>query len=554
MNRLPLRIALAAATTLAALFACEAASRFLLPVPRYHREPVELDAELGFRGIPHDTTEIDGDQGRYTIAFDAHGLRGRDLPSEPAPGVSRIVFVGDSMLVGQAVREEQLATSLVESALRRDGREVEVYNLSVIDYGTAQELLLLRRLGQPLAPDTVVLFVYPANDLVNNTIELAGRTTVSPGDPLRPYLVAGSDDALELRYLDPLRARLRRHSRLFATLELRALSAQGDAAPREDWVARVRRGLAPKEDLELFREHPGEDDPWARAWESTFALLRTFRAECDAIGARLLVVVVPSLHQVVRSPKWISLEISARLAGARTLDALLDWDLPERRLRRFFEDEGIEARFLLGPLRDATAAGARVYARDDHLSPTGHQIAAASVLGGLAPDASAAPPPPASEQGGPSWLLPDASAAPSLLDFRSDPHVDHLGGGWEAWTPPGSDAPPGWRIGASAMAVLPRAEGELVLRGSAPVNASLPIDGSLAIAGGPRHRFRIERAGPFALRFAAREPGKPEPPSAEGYFAVMLALQDAAGGEGADSVSIEALGFDRAGARGDDRR
>jgi hypothetical protein len=547
-DRLPLRVALATGATLATLLVCEAAARWLLPPPRYHREPLELDAALGFRGIPHFREELEDELGRYTFELDAEGLRGRDLPAAAAPdGVSRWLLVGDSFLVGHAVREEALVASRLEAALRARGRPVEVYNLAAPDYGTAQELLLLRRLGPALAPEQVVLFVYPANDLANNSMLLAGRTEVSAGDPIRPYLVPGADGGLELRQLHPIRAVLRRHSRLFALLERRVLASLGGGPPAEDPAQRMRQGRAPREDLEIFREHRDPGEAWARAWESTFALLRAFRAECDAMGARLLVVVVPSVHQVVRNAKGIGLDVAARLARGRPLDAILDWELPERRFARFFADEGIEARFLLEPLRGAARAGERVYGRDEHLSARGHEIAAASVLDAAAARAVSVASGPAAAPSHPVRLIQGGAAGRSLLDFRADPHLDHLGDGWIAWSPAGSDGPGGWLVGPSALVVLAAGPGDLVLRGVAPARESYPLDAASAIVGTSPRRFRLDGPGRFELRFPMGSAGDAGLPSAEGMLAVIVASGTAEPGRGvAATLRIEALGLEPA--------
>lgn len=438
-----------------------------------------------------------------------------------------MVFVGDSFLVGQALREEHLVTSLVGAGLHARGREAEIYNLGGSDWGTGQELLLLRRLGRILEPDAVVLFLYPANDVINNSILLAERTSVSGGDLVRPYVLPAEGGELRVRYFHPLRALLRRHSRLFSTLESRVLALAAEHAlawldPRlegEDFVGRARQGRAPREDLEIFRLHdPG--DRWERAWKTTYELLRAFRDECEAIQAKLLVVVVPSVHQVVRNAKGIRLDITTRTAVGRALDELLDWNLPERRLARFFEAEGIEARLLLMPLREAARSGLLVYGRDEHLARAGHEVAARPVVAWLL-----------EEKGGegstrirgrPVRALPDASTAPALLDFREARHAQSLGEGWISWTPPEPGKPGGWLTGPSALAVLPAREGELVLRGWVAHAARLPIQGHLELVGASRYRFRLERTGRFGLRFPM--PRKLRSwPTADGYVAVVLA-------------------------------
>lgn len=515
-GRLAQNVALAAGAILLTLLVCEGVARLLLPPPRYHTAPVAFDPLLGFRGIPGHRGEATDELGRYPIELNAQGFRGREIPAEPAAapeGVLRILFVGDSFLVGQAVREEQLVTSLVEERLRARGREAEVYNLSGIDWGSGQELLALRQLGRPLAPDAVVLFVYPANDWINNSMGLAGRSTVSAGDPIRPYLVPEGGE-LGLRFLHPLRAFLRARSRLFGTLEQRVLAARAESpAEGEDTGTRLRAGRAPREDFEIFRPHdPG--DRWEKAWGTSFALLRAFRDECAAMGARLLFVVVPSVHQVVVGPKVIGLDVRARLERRRPLDTLLDWDLPERRLATFFADEGMESLPLLGPLREGALLGGRVYARDEHLAPLGHEIAAQATVDWIL----SASPPSVRTVPGPVPLLPDAETAPALLDFRVDRHEDNLGDGWISWGSTGAGGG-AWLIGPSALAVLPRRDGALVLKGWAPPEAQFPIVGYLAVVGGPRHPIRIEQPGRFKLRYPGPAREKQPGPTAGGYIA-----------------------------------
>jgi hypothetical protein len=549
MKRLPQHLALAIGSILAALLFGELLARSLLPPPRYHRDPVELDPLLGFRGIPGHRQDLSDEQGPYRVDLNASGMRGRELPAHAAPaGVSRVVFVGDSFLVGQAVRDEQLVTSLVEAGLDSRGRDAEVYNLSVVDYGTAQELLLLRALGRDLEPDAVVLFVYPANDLINNSMELALRTTVSPGDPIRPYLVPEAG-RLEVRHLHPLRAFGRNHSRLFATLERRALARLAETSLAESAAERVGRGAAPREDLEIYRLHPDPGERWALAWDATFALLRAFRDECDAMGARLLVVVVPSVDQVIRTPKAMRLDVSARLATGRGLDSTLDWDLPERELGRFLEEERIARRMLLGPLRDAAARGERVYTRDEHLAPRGHEHAAGVVLAWLGGDGEApGETPPGERRDGPVRILPEASTAQPRLDFRERPHFDHLGDGWLWWEASKPERAGGWLVGPSALAVLPAGAGDdLVLRGWAPEEASYPVTGALAVVGVGQRPFRIERPGRFSVRARGLRIGPRSPASSEGYAAVLIAPGETHRRWGLPAgLFVEELGFEAA--------
>ena len=55
------------ASVLGAVLLAECAARLLLDVPRYHDAPLELDPELGFRGIPGHVHEVEDELGRFAF-------------------------------------------------------------------------------------------------------------------------------------------------------------------------------------------------------------------------------------------------------------------------------------------------------------------------------------------------------------------------------------------------------------------------------------------------------------------------------------------------------
>jgi len=528
-RRLLLRkIGLAGGALLCLALLLEVAARLLLPPARYHDAPLHYDPLLGFRGIPDLRVERFDEEGAYPFELNQEGFRGRSLPLGPArEGTLRIAFLGDSFLVGEAVRAEALLTSRLEVDLEARGFDAEVYNLSAVDYGTTQQLMLLDEYGPRIQPDVVVLAFFTGNDVINNALELAGRSIVSRGDPLRPYFVEGTGES-RVHYQQPLLAALRARSRLVAEIELRLLTLgeryridwlwRGPAGPRV--IERLRAGLAPREAYEVFRSHdPGHR--WESAWRTTFELLRAFRDRSRALGARPLVLVIPSQDQVIRSPYVLRLDVQARQITGRGVDELLDWNRPERRLAAFLSEQEIDSLFLLPELRAAAAAGGWPYAVDEHFSPEGHQIAAAQVADWLSEAAEAGGRLP-DFRGRPLSRFPPARPEFARLDFRDSEHREQLGHGWIRWIPE-SDAEGenwGWWTGARAMAVLAAGPGDLVVRGSVPATAALPVRGAIQAVGGSRQPFVIERHGPFELRVRARAGGWPL--SSEGYVAVGI--------------------------------
>ena len=111
-----------------------------------------LDPELGWSVGP-------GGHGP-TYNSDGRGVRrasGREYPDLPAPGVVRIVTVGDSFTHGDEVADQETWQAELE---RLDPR-LEVLNLGVGGYGTDQAFLRWRRDGAPRGGQIAILGIWP---------------------------------------------------------------------------------------------------------------------------------------------------------------------------------------------------------------------------------------------------------------------------------------------------------------------------------------------------------------------------------------------------------
>jgi lysophospholipase L1-like esterase len=533
-------LSLAAALTTVELFA-----RLRLPPPRHFaNEALIFDRELGFRGEPGARSEGFDAQGAFSIELDEQGLRRRVRSAAAAGSAREIELVGDSFVVAQGVRDDDTLASQLEARLAASGQPARVRELAIVDYGTAQEWMLWRAQREGRPADVTVLALYPANDLANNTLALAGRTAVSPGDYLRPYLVPRPDGGFERRFAHPLREALRGASRAFAVLEHRMLAF--GVARRIEWLepwparesesTRLHAGLAPREELELYRE-PAPGSAWAEAWNTTLQLLRAFRNDVRAGGGRFVVLVIPSLLEVEEEATAVHLDLLARRHAGRGLREIVDWNLPSRRLAGFFADEGIEAFALLDAFRDAARHGVSLFVSDGHFSAPGHALAAARLADALGAAEPSAPAPPRSD--GPTSILPPPDASPAQLDFRAAANEAYLvRGGWLAHSASGETA--GWLPGARAALVLPARRGDLVLRGHVPDDAVLPIAAELRLEE-TRASVELAAPGPFELRISA--PLAADEPR---WVDVEIELSSRTRiGRAPATVYVESVGFER---------
>lgn len=103
-------------------------------------------------GLPASTSDP------ITITHDINGYRN-------ATQIARadIVLIGDSYVEGVYVSDDHTISRFLQARLG-----VPVVNLGVAGYGTAQELIVLKRDGMPLKPRIVIWFFFEGNDLYND--------------------------------------------------------------------------------------------------------------------------------------------------------------------------------------------------------------------------------------------------------------------------------------------------------------------------------------------------------------------------------------------------
>jgi GDSL-like Lipase/Acylhydrolase family len=100
--------------------------------------------ETSIRGIP--------------VRVNRFGLRGPEVAERPAPGVHRVLALGDSATFGEGLAEDDsFPAQLARELSARSGEPYEVLNSGVQGYNTENELAFFRTRGLALEPETVVV-------------------------------------------------------------------------------------------------------------------------------------------------------------------------------------------------------------------------------------------------------------------------------------------------------------------------------------------------------------------------------------------------------------
>lgn len=325
-------------STAVVLATLEIAVRIIEPVG-WERPPVFLaDEQTGWRLAPNQ----DGYRRNYSVPdlfcsrfrTNSLGMRDREYTLENGQNL-RVLVVGDSMTEGWGVEGEEAYPKVLENRFLRD---IEVWNLGVVSYGTDQELQQLRRFIGQSRPHLVLLGFYE-NDVADNTRDEA------PWYPrLAKPLFAIQGSELVVVDSDKLRGQwesMERQSHswageLKAFLKHSALARLASFAIRKTRYSRTEGKQANRKFLDTWvRHNPYRVEPTeetVHGWQITERLLVEMRRLTASQNARFVILYIPSAEEILPS------EIERR----RDILGKTDVRLPENRLREIAERNGIE--------------------------------------------------------------------------------------------------------------------------------------------------------------------------------------------------------------------
>lgn len=215
---------------------------------------------------------------RVEIRTNSMGMRSDQEYSIDKPeGVKRILVLGDSFGMGYGVDLQESFTEV----LRRNvagtiHQTVEIINLSVSGYGTAEQLLMLQNVGLQYKPD-LVLLTWHASDEIDN---------------LRSGLYKTVDEELvraNSNYLPGVKIR----EYLFSFAAYRWLSGNSHFY---NWVREFAAGRIKELIATLNQKKPTKSaTPKKRKRDSSLsiALLDSLKLEAESAGAKLLILDIP---------------------------------------------------------------------------------------------------------------------------------------------------------------------------------------------------------------------------------------------------------------------
>jgi len=298
------------------------------------------------------------DDGRVEVRINALGFRGPEIAEEKPEGRFRILFLGDSIVFGSRVPEEETFTSRIGRALAKSsGGRIEVANAAVQAIGVADIDAIYRENGLRIEPDLVVLGLY----LNDARPTLGFPDEVVYDDPLIRWL--DHNEVLRRSYVFGLvyqawRQRLVRRE----LLDSEAASRRFQWAEPYDAGEWIDDPAAFAELVELARFDWG--DAWNEASRAVvYDRVREMRETASEHGAAFAVLGMPLQGQVLA-----------------TFDAPI-LDEPQRALRDFCRAEHLACLDLLPILRAVLRRRQEpIFFDQCHYTPYGNAVVAAAVL------------------------------------------------------------------------------------------------------------------------------------------------------------------------------
>lgn len=226
------------------------------------------------------------------VAINSHGLRGPETTYEKPPATFRVLNLGDSIVMGWGVREENTYGRRLESMLN-DGSSgdlrFEVINAGVPGWNLENALAYLQAEGLKYEPDLILLGLTMTNDIKGNSALLA------------------DNDQAPIKWL-----RDNTYFWPFLTIQFRWLEARSEGRERIDVID------PPTNPDKYF-----PPDPEAEQWNEFWNLISAINRRAGEKDIPVVLIIFPLEFQVIdESYSTLSQEVLTAKAKEADIPAL----------------------------------------------------------------------------------------------------------------------------------------------------------------------------------------------------------------------------------------
>lgn len=344
-------------TTVTLLIAEVAVRQFFPQQLIEFRQDIYIPMErFGFGLKANNDTVVNRGEGKVRLVTDDLGHRIQAGGRKTTASIN-ILALGDSFLEALQVKYEQTMTALLENELaEKTGKTVSILNTGVSMYNPNHYLMLARKELSKRDFDLVVVFIYMANDVIDERISYYPPLAPTSKKALRIPKYFSKREIVDA-ILYPVNDFLEGKSHLFVLFKDRAKTLL------------ARLGLTPYYFPSVMKKSMAQSDQWTLTAETLLDIER----EASLHNAPVLFVLLPASYQVnTETFKWY-------LKSFNIDPATVDLDQPSRILTTELRKRNLRVLDTTQALRQAHADGIHdLYGETDpHFSPSGHRIVAA---------------------------------------------------------------------------------------------------------------------------------------------------------------------------------
>jgi len=336
------------------------------------------------------------------VSLNSQGLRDTYHPFKKSNGIFRIVTIGDSMTFGIGVNLDDSYPKVFEKILNLEDktRHYEVINISSLGVGPVQYVDYLNSIGYRFHPDLVIIEFSVDNDIfdASSAREITNPLLYKIYTFLihHSYLFCFLKSKISLirdKFIiySTLKKILNKREDIFSDTHLKDLAKKAGvninvlkqrinhidpeilSKARQDPIVLWKTEIALMfPDINIKAFSPNKVFP-ENGWRKTKRSLRRIKETCDKMGAKLLLVVIPSRHQI-SSIYWRESE----KYGFRFTNQCLQRCKAQKLLEDFCKKHAIEFLDLYYVIKEKKEQNL-YYPIDGHLTKNGYHLVAKEI-------------------------------------------------------------------------------------------------------------------------------------------------------------------------------
>ena len=277
-------------------------------------------------------------EGNGHVSINSKGLRDIEHDIKKPTNTIRIVILGDSMAEARSVNLNDTFWRKLNSNLSKcinfhKGKEIEVINFGVSEYGTTQQYLTLKNNVWEYNPDLIILAFYSGNDVSDNLKSLSKKK-------YRPYFLFNEEGGFEIdkSYLNskPYKILSSLPGRFFIKFSQYSRIAQ---IIREFYVQMYfkrtnKKPYKDKSDFERASVYNPINSDWSKAWSITEKIIKMIDVEIKNQKKEFILASLSTPIQVHPDDKKVK-----KFKEENNIDDIF---YPEKRLENFSKKNSIK--------------------------------------------------------------------------------------------------------------------------------------------------------------------------------------------------------------------